>query len=246
MSEQLDANTTPDTSDSLEKPTLQDDITPEATDEEPKEEPQTPDEIASIKQELEKLQKMYRDSQTFNGRLTNEIGQLRKALEVKAEPPPKKLDLDTFVADPAEAIRQELDKRNKEEEAKREQQNEVIRNNVSVVINHVPEFEQLIDTIIEIAKEDGLTADRETVLNTARFEPVLAVQYAKRAKDRQKYAGKINDNKRVLDNASKLSNRTAPPKTSSVVNTQKRSLTTKEIKAMSTKELDEWLAKNNG
>lgn len=195
----------------------------------------------------------YKNLDKVFQRQAQEIGELRKMVmkqvgtptESSGEPPQKDPKyLDKFVADPQAAIQAELDRRAAIESAKQMQEAEVARQNIASVYDKVPDFDSLRQTILELAKEDGLeNPTMENIDYSLKFEPIVAMQYAKRAKLAQQLAAASNKGKEMIDKMAKGS-RQAPVVTGKTgVSVSKEKLTAEDIHSMSDADLKAYLAK---
>lgn len=195
----------------------------------------------------------YNNLQKVLGRQGQLIGELKAQLnkmnEKPAEPekPEKKLTLDEFVEDPEAALKRELDKRERRKADEMAKQEIVIRQNVEMVYEKVPNFEELLPTIIELAKEDGFeSVDQDMVMRTARLEPVVAIQYAKRAALALKVNGEKAKGEQAIDRIARGTRKQPVVTGSSAGAPQKTKLTESDIQNMTDAEIKELLFKKAG
>lgn len=203
--------------------------------------------ISALQKEIEKLKKQVTDSQSFIGRQSSLIGSLRSAIQEKQKPDeevnPKEL-LDKFVQNPRKLIEDELSRR---ESARMEQQRiqeEYSNNNVSTVVKAVPNINDLIADIIEEVKLDGATGEitAETVKASMETEPLLVINYAKRAEMRKMLSQEKTKGKTVIQKIANGSKKTPPITSNNPKTTGERSFSPKEIAKMSDAELKKYLS----
>lgn len=135
---------------------------PEVTEEDGADEvvEETADEPEPLAQELESLRKQLKDAQTFIGRQSNDIGQLKKMLEAnpqEAEDPNKFID--DFAAKPQETIKATLEQELARREQTRQMQEQAVSQMRQAVLSLDPEFESKFDGVKEWYKEKGAADD---------------------------------------------------------------------------------------
>ena len=161
--------------------------------------------LEELRAQLEQANAEARKKQLAIDRLGNEVGELRKLQQLSAQQQQTEAqseeDVD-YYNDPKGAIRQELSRAQKEE-AVRQQQMEVQRNlavqqNKAFIEEQVPDFEDMIDDVMDIIKSD--LGDRATpaVLNAVKSNiysenPGIVLGFAKRVQDRRELARLQNE-----------------------------------------------------
>lgn len=159
------------------------------------------------REEYKKLEDRYKNLEKLLGRQSNEIGYLRKLAqereEAKLKSEEQPLTLDNFVKDPQKAIEAELSKRQSQDQRRRMEEETVLRGNVETVYNAIPNFDNLKNEILTIAKEeDGIdNVSLQMIDATISRDPVLAISYAKRALMKQKYEGMLKNGKATIEKA---------------------------------------------
>lgn len=201
-------------------------------------------------EEYKKLEERYKNLEKLMGKQSQELGQLRKFYQETAKKEEPKADdkpfLDRFVAEPEKALQEEFERRERSKMEKIEAERQIITTNVSRVYESVPEFDKLVGTIIELAKEDGVESPTtEMVSETVKVDPILAIQYAKRAIMKQKYEEALSKGKKVVENMAKGSQQQKQITKSNSSNNSVPKLTSKDITKLSDTELKEMLKKFN-
>ena len=152
---------------------------------------ETSDDVEALKKELENYKNRYSNAEKLIGKHSQELHELRKFYQQQQQAPKQNQPvapeddadfLDSFVKNPKEALMKELQRRDEEINNQRMQQEQWIAQNTQHVYNSVTNFDELKNDILAVAKEDGIENPTMEMLNqTINTDPLLAIQYAKRA-----------------------------------------------------------------
>jgi len=199
-------------------------------------------EVEAVKAELAKLAERYKNAERKITQQGEELKSYRKAV-----PPPEvkdsKAQLDDFVKDPQKAIIAEIERREQEKANILAQQHEVYSANRNIVYSKIPNLDTLKETILVLAKEDGVeNANIAMLEETINQEPMLAIAYAKRAELVSKYEKQLKTGKETLTKVAQASKKGAPITSGTGTTSTNRSLSSKEIRGLSNAELDKRLA----
>jgi len=205
---------------------------------------ETSDDVEALRKELENYKNRYTNAEKLIGKHSQELHQLRQFYNAQAqqkqsqgEPEDEGDFLDDFVKNPKEALSKELQRREADIQQKRQQQDEWISNNTQNVYNSVPNFDELKSTILEIAKEDGIANPTETMLlQTVQTDPILAIQYARRASLKKEIESIRNKGKETIKKIASNSKKTPTIKGKSSSSTSKE-LTESQLRSMSREEI---------
>lgn len=233
-----------ETSDELEQPTT------EATEPEDGENQEgdtdveeTSDDVEALKKELENYKNRYSNAEKLIGKHSQELHELRKfyqQMNQQKQSQPEVDDsefLDDFIKNPKEALAKELQRRDSEIETQRKQQEQWVSQNTQHVYQSVPDFDSLKDTILEIAREDGIENPTMDMLQqTVNTDPLLAIQYAKRAslkREIEQVRNKGKDTiKKIASNSKKtptIKGKTQSSSSKELTDTQLRSMSREDI-----------------
>jgi hypothetical protein len=203
----------------------------------------TEPDVDSLKSEVETYKNRYSNLEKLLGKQSQELGELRKFYQDFQKNQSQSVEtdegyVDAFIKNPKQAIQQEIARRDAESQQARIQENESVTTNLNQIYQAVPNFDQLKETILEIAKnEDGIAqADMNMLEITLKTDPLYAIMYAKRAQLKQQLEATKSNGKKVVDQLSKNSQRPQPVK-AGVPSVSKDSLSSEDIANMSDKEL---------
>lgn len=145
------------------------------------EEPVKPDDITVLKTQVEKLEKRLKDKDDFINRRNAEIGELRKKATLNREVLSEKI-----FTDPVGAFQDMQVANDAQKEISRIETSQFIDINKKAVLDAMPNFETLKDTIFEIAKEDGLPEQNLAAFKENLYAEPAEVLYilGKRAEQR--------------------------------------------------------------
>lgn len=159
---------------------------------EEKEKDASEEKITVSKAEYEKLSKQVKDKEQFIQRQAHEIGDLRhrrSSLETEIEGIKKTINTDTLLENPLKAMEDMKTLDDKKVQIEAINRIEAAMATKEVITREIPEFENLIDTIAEIALKDGIPAQNVEIFkrNPYADPPELLLAYAKRAQETKSY-----------------------------------------------------------
>ena len=205
--------------------------------------------VEELLAENKKLQDRYENANQVIGRHSQELHDLR-TFKTSAEQSPKDEKvtsedyLNDFVKNPQEALAKELDKRENVAKQQKEYQDNIATQNSNYVYQQVPAMDNLKDTILELAREDGIENPTLKMLNdTISTDPLLAVSYAKRAVQKQQYDELKNNGKSTIEKIAKNSKKA--PVTKSTSKAKEGDLTGSDIRNMSSDDINARLKELN-
>lgn len=142
---------------------------------------------APAQSEIELLKKQLADSQSFIGRLGNELGQLRKQLSERDAPKADPVTPDQVLTDPVGAtkriVQETISEAKQREQAQIEQVQQQRIATAQFLSQAVPNIIELLPDMAEVAKSDGVPAELIERFKTDPLSenPFITVQLAKRA-----------------------------------------------------------------
>jgi len=243
-----EANDTPDINEETQDEQVTDTPNQEAetqndTVEQDNSQPKTVEELQA---ELQNWQSRYENANQLIGRHSQELNELRQLKQQQEQEKPlteeeKKENeqkfLDDFVKNPKEALERELQQREQASLIQKQQQEQFRNGNKDYVYNAVPQMDTLKNTILELAREDGIeNATLQQLEDTIATDPLLAVSYAKRAVLKQELDNARNQGKQVVQKIAQNSKR-APVLKGGQSQTSKRDMTSSDIRNMSNEDL---------
>lgn len=228
MGEEVSNETEPETEDTMDT----------ATEQETAEETQEPSEIETVKSELSNWQSRYKNLEEVIGRQGKELGELRKIKkQTESTPESEQEFLDKFIKSPKQALEEELGRRESEAGEQQRQAQEFKQNNRNFVYSAVPNMDKLSETILQLAKEDGIeNANMEMLNETVISDPMLAIAYAKRALLKQEIESLRSKNGDTLKKIASNSRKTQPLTGTHSANT-KEEISRKDVRNLSTEEI---------
>lgn len=250
----LDAAINAEEGQPAEEPAPAEEPEPAAPEPEPTGEPETPDNAepptpTEEQQELERLRKQVNDKEQFIQRRNQELGELRRQLE--ALQPQQLEDVnDKFFENPQEAIQQILEQRDKAQKVQELRSIIQVRETETTVKGLVPDFDDLMDDMAAIAKEDGLPTEAIEVFkrNPYSEHPAFLVAFAQRAKANRELKALREENAKlktrpdeVLKKVEQAARQSTTLTGQSGQSSQKGEISEKQVHLMTDAELDELL-----
>lgn len=144
--------------------------------------------VDPIEEKIAKLEKRLNDKESMIQRQANELGELRR-LKREAELAAHREKIkEQFFEDPIAGARAVAALDAAEMEGKREE-----------VLAVIPDFEDLVDTMVEVAREDGEPESAIRAFKANPFHPPVSFlsQYAKRAKAKSEAKAKESEAERL-------------------------------------------------
>lgn len=145
-----------------------------------------------LTQELEKAQKATHYKQKIIGRQSQEVYEARllqqKVENLQIELNKIKENEIDYYDDPEQHVQNKIKEKEITEELNKTNIINNIISNKNLVLNKIPEFEDLVNEISEIAKEDGIPENHILAFKNNPYadSPEILITYAKRAQDRIK------------------------------------------------------------
>ena len=147
--------------------------------------------------EIQKLRAQIQENQKYIDRQGTEIGELRKKV---TQPPPateeeKEQKNAGFFDDPGKAVKETvnetLDEREEKDAKAKADAMEFRAGNERAVLEQIPEFNELVGDIAELAKADGFSEEHLVMFKRDPFltsEPAILINYARTAKAKREIA----------------------------------------------------------
>lgn len=209
---------------------------------------ETSDDVDALKKELENYKNRYSNAEKLIGKHSQELYKLRQFYQQQQQQTQQSQNeepdgefLDKFIKDPKKALAQELQRREAEIQHQRLQQEQWINKNTQHVYNSIPNFDDLKNDILEIAKEDGIAnPTMEMLQQTVTTDPLLAIQYAKRASLKREIMNVQNKGKETIKKIASNSKKTPTIKGKSSSSSSKE-LTDAQLRSMPREEIQKRL-----
>lgn len=207
--------------------------------------------LETMKKELATWQNRYKNAESLIGRHSNELNQLRQFYAQHSQKVDSKQNedsgefLENFVKNPKQALEAELNRRNEALLQQQMQHRTIVENNIQSVKQAIPNYVELADTVLEIAKQDGIASPTyEMFEQTVANDPLLAIQYLRRAQMQVELQQFKNKSKETIK---KISNNSLKPKNikSSAPQKSEEQFTNDDIAAMSDEEIKAYLKKHS-
>lgn len=210
---------------------------------EPAEKTETPNEIQQLKQQMDQLAKQFAAAQSFIGKQSTLIGDLRKAIKEKQEPVDPKKFLNDFVENPAKALEDEMNRREQAKAEEAEAQTSSYQTNLNMIMQTVPNIDALIPSMMEELAADGVeNPSIEMIKASIQSEPHLVMNYAKRAAYKVQLANTEQKGKQLIERVATGSKKTPATQGKSQIAEKQRSISPRDLRNMSDEELNKLYA----
>jgi len=209
---------------------------------------ETSDDVEALKKELDNYKNRYSNAEKLIGKHSQELSQLRKFQQQQLQnqqqsqtEEPNGDFLDDFVKNPQEALSKELQKRDNAIQQQRQKQEQWVNQNMQHVYNTVPNFDELKGAILGVGKEDGIAEPSLQMLQqTVQTDPLLAIQFAKRASLKKEMENIRNNGKETIKQIAKNSKKTPTIKGKQSASSSKE-ITDSQLRSMSRDEIQKRL-----
>jgi predicted RNase H-like nuclease (RuvC/YqgF family) len=207
--------------------------------------------VVDTKKELETWKSRYENANRKIGQQGTELHQLRQMVtqlqqqfEAKNNPQDESKFLDEFIKNPKQALAEEIQRRELQKTSQNVEQQRLEQQNIDYIYQHVPDFDSLKNDILEVAKEDGISnADMKMLEISMRTDPLIVVQFSKRAKLLKELRDTKQKGQSTLKKIASNSRKTQP--IANVPNQSPKTLNDKELSSLSDAEFKALLKKYN-
>jgi hypothetical protein len=222
----------------------------EDTQEETQETSEGTQNVDDPKKELETWKTRYDNASRTIGRQGTELHQLRQMVtqlqqqfEAKNPQDDSKF-LDDFIKNPRDLIAKELQRREQQTVSQNIEQQKAEQQNIDYIYQNVPDFDSLKNDILDVAKEDGIEGANIQMLEISmKTDPLLVVQYSKRAKLLRELRDTKQKGQSTLKKIASNSRKTQP--IANVPNQSSKTISDKELSSLSDSEFKALLNKYN-
>jgi len=209
---------------------------------------ETSDDVEALRKELENYKNRYSNAEKLIGKHSQELHQLRQFYnqqltqkQSQVEPEDNGEFLDEFIKNPKDALAKELQRREQESYSQKQQQDNWVAQNTQQVYAQVPNFDELRNDILKVAIEDGIeNPTMEMLQQTVDTDPLLAIQYAKRASLKREIERVQNKGKETIKQIASNSKKTPTIKGKSKSSSSKE-LTSSDLRSMPREEIQKRL-----